>query len=652
MMFRFIMALTFLLLSEHAARAQSSVVIPDDFAAMELFPFEWLTDAEGSLTRESLPLHGKSWKKAPTPALNLGYTSASYWMRFTLSRQSMDLKRLFLEVSYPLHDHLEVHIPNRQGFYHTTLVGDSFPFAERPIKSTRFLFELDLEAVDGQFIYIHIRSGSSMRIGMRLFSPAQMLERNQIETASFFLFYGTMAAMILYNFLLYIAIRERSYIYYVFYILSHTLFQMSLNGHLLQFILPSFPALASAMIPALVGTTSIGVALFTRTFLETRQYIPLCDRALQICFGAGCLLLVLNLFLPYSRIIPLANLLPIYFSVICFISGFLRFRQGYKPAAIYLAAFAAFFLGAVLASALTLGLVPNSFLTEYGAQIGSSIEVILLSMALASKINTERRIRFEAQKKALALATEKQHSYEQMEKLLYPHQLKMIQDGQPIEQTMPTGLDTACVLSFDVMNSSKIKSEGFNEIMDEFISDCRELMMRGYDGNSLKSTAFMIKEMGDGFLCSVGFPLKQLGSSKAECAIELALQIIDKFSSLNAKLDAPTPIYCCIGVAMGQVKSYFSKSGSVKYDMWGSGIILATRYESLRKEIMQKLQLAPCHLLILQEDVYYSLPSKLRELFQVHALEELDIQVRDHAEATNLVFMPIPLASTSQKMVS
>jgi class 3 adenylate cyclase len=652
MMFRFIIALTLLLLANHGLQAQNRVIIPHEFAATELFPFEWLTDAEGRLTRETLPQESQSWKTTPAPTLNLGYTSASYWMRFTLSRQNTDLKRLFLEVTYPLHDRLEVHIPNRQGLYQATLVGDSLPFAQRPIKSTRFLFELDLEAIDGQLIYINIRSGSSMRIGMRLYSPPQMLERNQIETAIFFLFYGTMTAMILYNVLLYLAIREISYIYYVFYILSHTLFQMSLNGHLLQFIFPTFPDLASAMIPILVGTTSIGVSLFTRTFLETRQYIPICDRALQLCLWAGCLLIVLNPFLPYSRIIPLANLLPIYFSVICFISGFLRFRQGYKPAAIYLAAFAAFFLGVVSASALTLGLVPSNFLTEYGAQFGSAIEVILLSMALANKINTERKIRFEAQKKALALATEKQHSYGQMEKLLYPHQLKMIQEGLPIEQTMPTGLDTACVLSFDVMNSSKIKSEGFNEIMEEFISDCRELMMRGYDGDGLKSTAFMIKEMGDGFLCSVGFPLKQLGSSKAECAIELAQQIIDRFSRMNTKLDAPTPVYCCIGVAMGQVKSYFSKSGSVKYDMWGNGIILATRYESLRKEIMQKLQLPPCHLLILQEDVYYSLPSRLRDLFQVHALETLDIQVRDHAEATTLVFMPIPLASTPQDMAS
>ncbi len=651
-MFRFLVALTSFLLLCDPSRAQSELMIRDGFADADVFPFEMLADQSGQVEFHNLPQDGAAWQAASAANLNLGYTHVSYWLRFRITQQTEQLKHVFLEVSYPLHDRLEIHIPDSQGRYKRTLVGDSFPFDERPIRNTRFLFELDLSEVTGKDIYVNFRSGSSMRIGMRIYSPASLLERNQLETAAFFLFYGTMAAMILYNVLLYISIREQTYIYYVFYIFSHTLFQMSLNGHLLQFIIPMFPTLASAMIPTLVGTASIGVSLFTRSFLETATYIPRTDLALKICWMAGVVLIVLNFFLPYAVIIPLANLLPFYFSLVCFVSGVLRLRQGYKPAGIYVTAFAAFFSGVMLAAALTFGLVPNTILTEYGAQIGSTIEVITLSIALASKINSERKIRYEAQKKALALALEKEHSYEQISKLLYPHQLTLIQKGEPIERTMPTGLDTACVLSFDVIGSSKVKNEGFNDLFEEFMADCRELMMRGYDGQTFTSNGYMIKEMGDGFLCSVGFPMSQLGHSKSECAVELAREIISRFALLNEKLDGPTPIYCCIGVAMGQVRSYFSKSGSIKYDLWGTGIVLATRYESIRKELVQKLKLNPSNLLIIQEDVYHSLPSDIRKEFQVHALQDLGIMVRDHPEATMLVFKQIYNPSTSVDLAS
>jgi class 3 adenylate cyclase len=652
MLSQLILVITLLFAFCGNAKALESVVIQDDFEELDLAPFAILADPEGQINFETLPRDGSAWQIVPVPSMNLGYTTTSYWLKFKLARQNTALERIFLEISYPLHDRLELHIPDIKGHYTTSLVGDNFPFSHRPIRITRFVFELNLYEVRDQDIFINIRSSSSMRIGMRLYTTARLLEKNQFETGAFFIFYGTMAAMILYNILLYASIREQTYIYYVFYILSHTLFQMSLNGHLLQFIFPSWPGLAANMIPTLVGTATIGVSLFTQSFLESRTHIRICHHALNLGLAGGCILVLLNFILPYSKTIALANILPMYFSVVCFTSGIIRWRQGYKPAIIYVLAFGAFFLGVLMGALLTFGLIPSNMLTEYGAQIGSMIEVIMLSIALASKINGERKTRYEAQKKALELALEKQHSYQQMEKLLYPHQLIMVQKGQSIETTMPTGTDIACVLSFDVINSSKVKSEGFNELMEEFLSDCRDLMMRGYDGQSLTSAGYMIKEMGDGFLCSVGFPLKQLGQSKAECAVDLARQIISRFAQLNERLDAPTPLHCCIGVAMGQVRSYFSQSGSVKYDMWGRGIILATRYESLRKDIMLKLELESANMLILQEDVYYSLPSDIRREFQVHSLTDLGLQVRDHPEAKTLVFMQIPASLQTHSKAS
>lgn len=652
MLSQLILVITLLFAFCGNAKALDSVVIQDDFKELALAPFAIFADPQGQINFETLPRDGSAWQIAPAPSMNLGYTATSYWLKFRLANQSTAHERIFLEISYPLHDRLEIHIPDKKGHYTTTLVGDNFPFSQRPIRVTRFVFELNLNEVRDQDIYINIRSSSSMRIGMRLYTTARLLERNQFETGAFFIFYGTMAAMILYNILLYASIREQTYIYYVFYILSHTLFQMSLNGHLLQFVFPSWPGLAANMIPTLVGTATIGVSLFTQSFLESRTHTRISHHALNLGLAGGCMLILLNFILPYSKTIALANILPIYFSVVCFTSGIIRWRQGYKPAIIYVLAFGAFFLGVLMGALLTFGLIPSNMLTEYGAQIGSMIEVIMLSIALASKINGERKTRYEAQKKALELALEKQHSYQQMEKLLYPHQLIMVQKGQSIETTMPTGTDIACVLSFDVINSSKVKSEGFNELMEEFLSDCRDLMMRGYDGQSLTSAGYMIKEMGDGFLCSVGFPLKQLGQSKAECAVDLARQIISRFAQLNERLDAPTPLHCCIGVAMGQVRSYFSQSGSVKYDMWGRGIILATRYESLRKDIMLKLELESANMLILQEDVYYSLPSDIRREFQVHSLTDLGLQVRDHPEAKTLVFMQIPASLQTHSKAS
>lgn len=56
------------------------------------------------------------------------------------------------------------------------------------------------------------------------------------------------------------------------------------------------------------------------------------------------------------------------------------------------------------------GLLPRSVFTEYSTQVGSLIEVVLLSFALADYINYEKGMRYEAQQNALAL--QKIHSEE------------------------------------------------------------------------------------------------------------------------------------------------------------------------------------------------------------------------------------------------
>src|SRR5690606_41362533 len=50
----------------------------------------------------------------------------------------------------------------------------------------------------------------------------------------------------------------------------------------------------------------------------------------------------------------------------------------------------AFLLGGIINTMMVLGYLPNVFLTMYSSQIGSAIEVALLSLALADRINAMR----------------------------------------------------------------------------------------------------------------------------------------------------------------------------------------------------------------------------------------------------------------------
>ncbi|MBF0442698.1 MAG: hypothetical protein HQK54_12400 [Oligoflexales bacterium] len=230
------------------------------------------------------------------------------------------------------------------------------------------------------------------------------------------------------------------------------------------------------------------------------------------------------------------------------------------------------------------------------------------------------------------------HLIEQVSKIYYPHQIKMMLAGKYLEETMPVGKAEACIISFDVIGSSRIKHEKAKQFFRDIFAHCGEIMMCNYKQNLLVSNAYRIKEIGDGFLCSIGFPFKVPGEkTNAQVAVELAKSFVYAFYTHLSKLDYAEPIYCAVGIGSGEVEGFFPESKPMNYDLFGRGIVLATRYEQIRKILFEKLNRRG-YVIILQDIVYNSLPKELRETFSEFDLVKNKIFVRDHKEAEKLYY--------------
>jgi len=80
-------------------------------------------------------------------------------------------------------------------------------------------------------------------------------------------------------------------------------------------------------------------------------------------------------------------------AVLLLVTGFHQLFKKHRPAVFYMIASVSFILGALLLSLRVYTVLPDTFLTEWGYQIGSSIMVLLFSLGIADKINTIRRER-------------------------------------------------------------------------------------------------------------------------------------------------------------------------------------------------------------------------------------------------------------------
>ena len=231
-------------------------------------------------------------------------------------------------------------------------------------------------------------------------------------------------------------------------------------------------------------------------------------------------------------------------------------------------------------------------------------------------------------------ADTRQHLYNQLSKLVYPHQLERIKLGDELENTMPLKEGKAIINVFDVQRSSEIRHEKTADFFVNLFQAFLQICMKGYEHNPLRSQAFRLKETGDGFISSVGYPFLPVDSrSLADSAVSTALLMFDAFNKEVERFNYSRPIKAAIGLAYNSVQGTFQSGGIRSYDLFGEALIQASKYEELRKQPVlwnifkqhaKDRGFADFNILIVQEVVYNSLSPAYRELFS-----EIDLRDKD-----------------------
>lgn len=249
-------------------------------------------------------------------------------------------------------------------------------------------------------------------------------------------------------------------------------------------------------------------------------------------------------------------------------------------------------------------------------------------------------------------ADTRQHLYNQLSKLVYPHQLEMIKSGDELENTMPVEKGRAIINVFDVQRSSEIRHERVQAFFVDIFRSFSQICMQDYQHNPLSSRAFRLKETGDGFISAIGYPFLVKGQdSLADHAIETALLMFKAFNAEVARFDYAVPIKAAMGLAFNTVQGTFQSSDIKSYDLYGEALIQADRYEEMRKhpqaerlirEHASRLGLHYYNILIIQDLIYNSLRPDYKTLFHAIDLEEVDHQIRQDKTARYVYFHVLP----------
>ena len=322
---------------------------------------------------------------------SFGYSDSAWWLRAHLRNDSGRVRALVLRQSYVLLDYFELHVVHGDGRLQQWTSGDTLPLSSRPIPHRDFLFPLQLAPGAEATIYLRARSQGPLNAALVVYGPAALIAALDAEQLALGALFGSFALLALCTALLYLFVRDPAFLYYLLYVLCYGGYMAVFNGLAQRYLWPEHPALWGAGQVVLLMLALHFLLLFSRSLLRARGVWPWLDRAFLLLQVAIFAQMLAAPFVAYGLIVkPITYTVAItVFMVVAIGLAGLRARQA--AAGYFLLAWSVFLVGVLLYLGKTVGLLPHNWLTQYGFQIGTVFEFVLLSVALGIRVKEIRQ---------------------------------------------------------------------------------------------------------------------------------------------------------------------------------------------------------------------------------------------------------------------
>lgn len=325
---------------------------------------------------------------------NYGFTNSAIWMHFSVLNPSGE--RCFLQVYNAPLDTLDVYIPRSDGtFFHKRYGSDIL--GSREFSSTYPVFaleELDSATTAPVEVYVRAVSFGVMYLPFEI-AGTQAVIRSSLYYSWFnAISFTVLIVLVVYNFFIFLSVRQMSYLLYVLYGLAIALFFSYQKGYLFLLFgdevacwMYSIPAMPNV----LVAFPATLICLFAASFLHTHEILPKMHRVLM----GIVVLFAINILLESLTGIGLArkalSFLVMIASFTTLISGIMALRKGYASARYYLIGWGVWLMATIAYAMMVERLLPTTRFIEIVLQLGASSEAVLMSFALGDRINILRK---------------------------------------------------------------------------------------------------------------------------------------------------------------------------------------------------------------------------------------------------------------------
>lgn len=383
---------------------------------------ELLVDVSGQLTLAEVLSAGTAKKFKPLQGwLTRGYSTDTFWIRFSFQRGDDSLEQLYFWISPAYLNEVTIYLQSEGNAqevssYSRHPFGDRSPTALRQLRHPNFVLPIAINDSDIHHVYLRIQSTSTIIFKAWLYDQA-----NFVDQSNFYMFsHGGFLCICFFILFAHVVLamhdRSSTYVYYAGYVLFMIVNNIGYSG-LLTVFAPDYTHLLSDIFTG--GGISLVLLffnLFSMKLLQTRHKSPRIHRYLQCTAVLSVVCALSSPFFWYGQVASIQFINSQFIIIILAWLTVVRYRSRDLEGKLFLIAFIPHLVALLFAFSSFIAVVQPSWLIQYVSPIGTVIHMVLLTLALVQRVLLAQKnahiITQNAEKRAVDLVKEKTQQLE------------------------------------------------------------------------------------------------------------------------------------------------------------------------------------------------------------------------------------------------
>lgn len=347
----------------------------------------YLEDPLQNRPLEDVVEHPQQFTPFPLFTYDLQANEIVVWIRISVANAGSEERRLFLDATKGHFWKADFYVTDAGDRLSTLQYNAARPehFASELTGSVAFPFSVP--AKSERLLFLRLKTYDIRGVGLAVRSEEDQLARLGLDRALTGLMLGIIVGLFLYNVVLFASIRVTSYHYFLGFLLFAIPYLLSVKRLGIGVITHVVPLDALSLSALFAMAALVFVALFTRSFLQTRDTMPVIHVALTGLIIAGPVSTVANFVVP-DLLGGIDGAVMFAALIVMTIAGVVGMVRRQRDAYTYSLSLFVFLAGAVLSFLYDLGVRPYglTFLFSDAVQYGVVLCALLLSVSVSLRI--------------------------------------------------------------------------------------------------------------------------------------------------------------------------------------------------------------------------------------------------------------------------